>query len=176
MGGSQVPPSTKPSEEGTTVCLSSDSVQLQGGGYFWYFGTIQTWDASIVVVDQGRYGKVKGDVATVRQYRSAKQCSSIQPGTESSLHSHPKKIPSSCSHKKRKPLPFLQPCVLSFVSCLQCQHTRNSTSAGGGAPSTAGCIPVPPGQACSAGGRERHVRGRCTVPTIRHVPRRQLVP
>jgi hypothetical protein len=103
MGGSQVPSSRKPSVEGTTVCLSSDSVQLEVGS-FWYFGTIESWDASVVLLNFGIFGFESVELATVRQYRSAKQCSSIQPGTESCLHSHPTEISSSCSHK-RKPLP-----------------------------------------------------------------------
>jgi hypothetical protein len=85
-GRSYVPPSGKPSAEGTTVCLSSDSVQIDVGN-FWYFVEIQTWDASVVYVDEGGYGEVKVDFAVIRQYRSAKQCSSIQPGTKSSLPS-----------------------------------------------------------------------------------------
>jgi hypothetical protein len=85
-GGSQVPPSLKPSAEGTTVCLSSDPVQYYAG-YFWSFGTIRRWDASNFYVDDGYY-VVKVNLANIRQYRSAKQCSSIQPGTESFPHSH----------------------------------------------------------------------------------------
>jgi hypothetical protein len=86
--GSQVPPSKKPSAEGMTACLSSESVQVTDGN-FWSFGTIEAWDASIVLVDIGNFGEAKVELAGVRQYHSAKQCSSIQHGTESSLHSHP---------------------------------------------------------------------------------------
>jgi hypothetical protein len=178
-GGSQVPYSEpKSATDETTVCLSSDSVQ-QDGKIAWYFGTIQTWDASTVYVDLGIYGEGKYKLADIREYRSAKRCSSIRPGTESSLHSHPTG-PSSLARIKRTPLLRLFPPF--FVSCcLQLPiHTRarNSTRAGGGASFTAGCIPVPAGQSCSARGsdRERHVRGRCAMPSIRHVPRRQLVP
>ncbi len=89
-GGSRVPWSSKPSAEGTTVCLSSDSVQQKDGGG-WIVGTIQTWDASAVLV-RFRYSEAKYELATVRQYRSAKQCSSIQPGTES-FFSIPNPIP-----------------------------------------------------------------------------------
>jgi hypothetical protein len=172
--GSQVPPSEKPSAEGTTVCLSSDSVQCYDGK-FWYFGTIQTWDATTVFVNKGAYGEVKAELAAVRQYSSAKQCSSIKPGTKSSLHSHPTDPPLA---RIKGSLFHLQPCVSPLCLLFEMTtHARNSARAGGGAPSTAGCIPVPPGQACSAREeRERHVRGRCTVPSIRHVSRRQLVP
>jgi hypothetical protein len=173
FGGRESPASGKPSAEGTTVCLSSDSVQQKSDG-FWYFGTIQTWDAGIVYVDHGEQGVWKDEVAAIRQYRSAKLCSSIQPGTESSLHSHP--TDPLLAHIKGPPLPFavLRSPPLSLVYNTDTQP--NSTRAGGGAPSTAECIPVPAGQACSARERERHVRGRCIVPKIRHVPQRQLVP
>jgi hypothetical protein len=70
-------------------------VQITDGN-FWSFGTIEAWDASIALVNLGNFGEAKVELAAIRQYRSAKQCSSIQHGTESSLH--------SCSHK-RKPLP-----------------------------------------------------------------------
>jgi hypothetical protein len=148
--GSQVPFSTKPSAEGTTVCLSSDSVQ-QDSVFFWYFGTIQTWEASTVYVNRGMYGEGKVEIADIRQYRSAKQCSSIQPGTESFFHSHPIPLcvclclcvclylclcPEMPSAHIKGSFFHLQPCdslplfvfpFLSlplFVSCLQCRHTH----------------------------------------------------
>jgi hypothetical protein len=72
-------------------------VQANFGDDYYYFGTIQTWDASVAHVDAGYQGDYTVDKHAVRQYRSGKQCSSIQPGTESFLHSHPMDPPSSCS-------------------------------------------------------------------------------
>jgi hypothetical protein len=81
-GGSGIPPSKKPSAEGTVVCSSSDVVQTKIGPV-WYTGTIQTWNAATVYVDRGvYYGDAEGGYDATRQYSSLKRCESIQPAPE----------------------------------------------------------------------------------------------
>jgi hypothetical protein len=126
MGGSEVQASQKLSAQGTMVCLSSDSVQ-QRDSYWWYFGTIQTWDASTVYVDKGTYGQVKIKLAAIRHTSvPLGKAVFIDPARYRIFSPFPHLTgrPSSLARINWKPLPpFLFPLSLSLV-VYNCRHTH----------------------------------------------------